>query len=63
VTIVSSQQSASKRGRVSSVCSEPSDSSLSSSNNLSEVKDPSLGRLTGLGGFLTESVSIPSESW
>ncbi len=63
MTIVSSQQSASKRGRVSSVCSKPSDSSLSSSNNLLEVKDPSLGRLTGLGGFLMESVSIPSESW
>jgi hypothetical protein len=63
VTIVSSQRSASKRGRVSSVCPEPSDSSLSSSNNLSEVKDPSLGHLTGLGGFLMESVSIPSESW
>jgi hypothetical protein len=63
VTIVSSQQSVSKRGRVSSVCSEPSDSSLSSSNNLSEVKDPSLGHLTGLDGFLMESVSIPSESW
>jgi hypothetical protein len=28
-----------------------------------EVKDSSLGCLTGLGGFLTESVSIPSESW
>jgi hypothetical protein len=27
------------------------------------IKDPSLDRLTGLGGFLTESVSIPSESW
>jgi hypothetical protein len=63
VTIISLQQSASKRGRVSSVCSEPSDSSLSSLNNLSEVKDPSLGHLTGLGGFLMESVSIPSESW
>jgi hypothetical protein len=63
VTIVSLQRSASKIGRVSSVCSEPSDSSLSLPNKLSEVKDPSLGRLTGLGEFLTESVSIPSESW
>jgi hypothetical protein len=63
VTIILSQRSASKRGRVSSVCSKPSDSSLSLSNNLSEVKDPSLGHLTGLGGFLMESVSIPSESW
>jgi hypothetical protein len=63
MTIVSLQRSVSKRGRVSSVCSEPSDSSLSSLNKLSEVKDPSLGHLTGLGGFLMESVSIPSESW
>jgi hypothetical protein len=62
MTIVLLQQSASKRGRVSSVCSEPSDSSLSLSNKLLEVKDPILGRLTGLGGFLTESVSLPSES-
>jgi hypothetical protein len=62
VTIVSLQRSASKIGRVSSVCSEPSDSSLSSPNKLLEVKDPSLGHLTGLGGFLMESVSIPSES-
>jgi hypothetical protein len=63
VTIVLLQQSASKRGRVSSVCSEPSDSSPSLSNKLFEVKDPSLDHLTGLGGFLMESVSIPSESW
>jgi hypothetical protein len=62
VTIILLQQSASKRGRVSSVCSEPSDSSLSLSNKLLDVKDPSLGRLTGLGGFLMESISIPSES-
>jgi hypothetical protein len=52
-----------QKSRVSSVCSEPSDSSLSLLNKLSEVKDPSLGHLTGLGGFLMESVSIPSESW
>jgi hypothetical protein len=32
------------------------------SNKLSEVKDSSLGCLTGLGGFLMESISIPSES-
>jgi hypothetical protein len=62
MTIVLLQRTASKRGRVSSVCSEPSDSSLCSSNKLSEVKDSSLGHLTGLGGFLTESISIPSES-
>jgi hypothetical protein len=61
VTIVLLQRSVSKRGRVSSVCSEPSDSSLSLSNKLSEVKDPSLGHLTGLGKFLMESISIPSE--
>jgi hypothetical protein len=62
VTIISLQRSASIKGRVSSVCSEPSDSLLSSSNKLSEIKDPSLGHLTGLGGFLMESISIPSES-
>jgi hypothetical protein len=63
MTIILLQRSASKRGRVSPVCSEPLDSSLSLSNKLSEVKDPSLGHLTGLGGFLMESISIPSESW
>jgi hypothetical protein len=62
VTIVSLQRSASKIGRVSSICSEPSDSSLSLPNKLSEVKDPRLGCLTGLGGFLMESVFIPSKS-
>jgi hypothetical protein len=62
VTIISLQRSASKRGRVSSVCSKPSDSALSLLNKLSEVKDSGLGHLTGLGGFLMESVSIPSES-
>jgi hypothetical protein len=60
--IVSLQQSASKRGRISYVSSEPSDSPLSSPNKLSE-SDWILDRLAGLGGFLTESISIPAESW
>jgi hypothetical protein len=61
VTIVSLQRSASKRGRVSYVGSEPSDSPLSLLNKLLE-SDSSLDRLAGLGGFLMESVSIPAES-
>jgi hypothetical protein len=61
MTIVSLQRSASKRGGVSYVCSEPSDSPLSSPNKLLE-SDSSLDCLAGLGGFLMESISIPAES-
>jgi hypothetical protein len=60
--IILLQRSASKRGRVSYVCSEPSDCPLSLPNKLSE-SDWILDRLAGLGGFLTESISIPAECW